>query len=139
MAQLVRDLMTPNPVALAADTPVRQAAQRMRDEDIGDVLVLDGEKLCGIVTDRDLVVRGLAEKDDLANCSLNDVCTKDLVTATADEDADAAISRMRDKAVRRIAVVDGGRPVGVLSLGDAAQAKDPRSVLGDISAAHSNN
>lgn len=111
----------------------------MRDQDIGDVLVADGQRLCGIVTDRDLVVRGLAERDDLANCTLDDVCSKDVATATADEDADEAIQRMREKAVRRIAVVDGGRPIGVLSLGDAAIAKDRGSALGDISAAPSNN
>lgn len=138
MTQLVRDLMTPNPVALPGETSVRQAAQRMREQDIGDVLVLDGEQVCGIVTDRDLVVRGLADRDDLSDCNLNDVCSKELVTATADEDADTAIARMREKAVRRIAVLDGGRPVGVFSLGDAAMEKDPRSVLGDISAARGN-
>lgn len=138
MAQLVRDLMTTNPVALAGDTPVRQAAQQMRDRDVGDVLVLDGDRVCGIVTDRDIVIRGLADQDDLSDCKLNDVCSTSLVSASADEDADAAISRMREHAVRRVAVVDDGRPVGVLSLGDAAIEKDPRSALGDISAARGN-
>src|SRR5690606_26789792 len=64
MAQLVRELMTPQPVALPGDTPVRDAARRMRDDDIGNVLVSDGENVRGIVTDRDLVVRGLADHDD---------------------------------------------------------------------------
>lgn len=138
MAQLVRDLMTSDPVALPGHTPVREAAQRMRDQDIGDVLVLDGEAVCGVVTDRDLVVRALADRDDLSDCHLNDVCSEQLVTAAPDEDADAAIVRMREHAVRRIPVLDGGRPVGVFSLGDAAMEKDPRSALGDISAARGN-
>lgn len=138
MVQLVRDLMTTNPVALPGDTPVRQAAQRMREVDIGDVLVLDGEQVCGIVTDRDLVTRGLADRDDLSTLTLNDVCSKQLVTAVADEDADAAITRMREHAIRRMAVLDDGRPIGVLSLGDAAIEKDPHSALGDISAAQGN-
>lgn len=70
MTQLVRDLMTPDLVALPADTPVRQAALAMRDQDIGDVLVVDGDQLHGIVTDRALAVRGLAERDDLSDCTL---------------------------------------------------------------------
>jgi CBS domain-containing protein len=127
--------MTPDPVAMTADTPVRQAAQAMRDQDIGDVLVVAGDQLHGIVTDRDLVVRGLAERDDLSDCTLGEVCTREPITVTADDDADSAIARMRHNAVRRIPVLDGGRPVGVLSLGDAAIEKDPSSVLADISAA----
>ncbi len=135
MAQLVRDIMTPDPVTLPADTPVRRAAMAMRDQDIGDVLVLDHDELHGIVTDRDLVVRGLADRDDLSDCTLREVCTRQPITATPDDDADSAIARMRQNAVRRIPVVEHGRPVGVLSLGDAAIEKDPNSALANISAA----
>ena len=135
MAQLVRDIMTTDPVAMTADTPVRQAAEAMRDQGIGDVLVVEGDQLHGIVTDRDLVVRGLAERDDLSGCTLGEVCTRQPITATPDDDADSAIARMRHNAVRRIPVLDGGRPVGVLSLGVAAIENDPNSVLADISAA----
>ncbi|WP_233611928.1 CBS domain-containing protein [Amycolatopsis sp. WAC 01376] len=123
------------PVALPADTPVRQAAQAMRDKDIGDVLVLDGDRLAGIVTDRDIVIRAVAGQDNLADCRLRDVCSSQVVTVSPDEDADTAISRMARNAVRRIPVVDNGRPIGVLSLGDAAIEHDPNSVLSEISAA----
>ena len=135
MAQLVRDLMTTDPVALPIDTPVREAAQIMRDQGIGDVLVVTGDRLRGIVTDRDLVVRGLASRDDLSECRLGDVCSEDLVTAEPDEEASAAIERMRTHAVRRIAVVEGDQPVGMLSLGDAAIDRDPGSVLAGIGVA----
>lgn len=135
MAQLVRDIMTPDPVALPADASARQAAQAMRDQDIGAVLVLDGEELHGIVTDRDLVVPGLAERDDLSGVSLREVCTRQPITARPDDDADSVIRRMRQNAVRRIPIIDKGRPVGVLTLGDAAIEKDPGSALADISAA----
>lgn len=134
-AQLVRDLMTPDPVVLPPDTPVREAAQAMRDLDIGDVLVVDGGRLCGIVTDRDLVVRAMADRDDLSGCCVRDVCSEHVVTADLTETADSAIARMRENAVRRIPVVDAGRPVGVFSLGDAAVERDLSSVLGQISAA----
>jgi CBS domain-containing protein len=138
MAQLVRDVMTPDPVALPADAPVRDAALVMRERDIGDVLVVDGGRLRGIVTDRDLVVRGLADRDDLSTCVLGEVCTEGPVVATPDEDADAAIFRMRENAVRRIPVVENGRPVGMFCLGDAAMERDPNSALANISAAPGN-
>lgn len=135
MSQSVREIMTPDPVTLPADTPVREAAVAMRDQGIGDVLVIDGGQLHGIVTDRDLVVRGLAERDDLSGCTLREVCTRQPITVTPDDDAESVIARMRQNAVRRIPVVDGGKPVGVLSLGDAAIENDPDSALADISAA----
>ncbi len=130
--------MTSDPVALPADTPVRDAAIAMRDKDIGDVLVINGNALHGIVTDRDLVVRGLAEDDDLSRCTLGDVCTRQPLTAMPDEDLHAAIARMRENAVRRIPVIEEGKPVGVLSLGDAAIEEDPNSALANISAAPGN-
>ena len=138
MAQLVRDLMTADPVALPAGTSVRDAARTMRERDIGNVLVVDDGRLRGIVTDRDIVVRGLADWDDVSTCSLGDVCSDQLLTATPDEEVDAAVTRMRAASVRRIPVVDDGRPVGVLSLGDAAVDRDPRSALADISADEGN-
>jgi CBS domain-containing protein len=133
MPQLVRELMTTDPVALPADTPLRRAAQAMREHDIGDVLVVDNDQLRGIVTDRDIVVRGLADWDDVSACKLGDVCSDQLLTATPDDDVDTAILRMREASVRRIPVVDNGRPVGVLSIGDAAIERDPNSALADIS------
>lgn len=138
MAQLVRDLMTTNPVALPADTPVRSAAEAMREQDIGDVLVVDGDRLRGIVTDRDIVVRGVADFDDLSTCSLGDVCSDQLLTVSPDDEVDAAVTRMREAAVRRIPVVEGETPVGVLSIGDAAIERDSRSALADISVEEGN-
>jgi CBS domain-containing protein len=122
MTRLVRDLMTPHPVTLQADSSVQNAAEAMREQDIGDVLVVEDGRLRGIVTDRDIVVRGVAHFDDLTACSLGDVCGDQLLTATPDEEADAAITRMREAAVHRIPVVDDGQPVGVLSIGDATGA-----------------
>lgn len=139
MAQLVRELMTPDPVVFSPDTPVRRAAQAMREHDIGDVLVVDGDRLCGIVTDRDLVVRGLAERDDLSDCCLRDVCSDQVVTTALTDTLDTAVARMREHAVRRIPVLDKDKLVGVLSLGDAAVEQDPNSALGQISAAPDNS
>jgi len=134
----VRDVMTPDPVALEGSTPLSEAAKQMKERDIGSVIVLDGEQACGIVTDRDIVVRGVADFEDLSSCSLGDVCSDQLLTATPDEDITAAIGRMREAAVRRIPVVEGGKPVGVLSIGDAAIERDSRSALADISVEEGN-
>jgi CBS domain-containing protein len=138
MPQLVRDLMTSDPVTLPPDTPVRRAAQVMREQDIGDVLVVDGGRLRGIVTDRDIVTRGVADFDDLSTCSLADVCSDQLLTATPTDEVDTAIARMREAAVRRIPVVQDGEPVGILTIGDAAVDRDPDSALAEISAEDGN-
>ncbi|MGW5049595.1 CBS domain-containing protein [Actinokineospora sp. NPDC004072] len=139
MGQALRDVMTPKPVALPGSTAVRDAALKMRERDIGNVLVVDDGELAGIVTDRDIVVRAVAERDNLADCHLSDVCTDQIVTASPDDDIDAAVERMREHAVRRIVVVDNGKPVGIFSLGDAALEKDSDSALGDISSATANS
>ncbi|HEY7594488.1 MAG TPA: CBS domain-containing protein [Actinophytocola sp.] len=130
--------MTADPVTMPADTPVQRAAQAMREHDIGDVLVVDDGRLRGIVTDRDIVIRGLADFEDMSTCSLGDVCSDQLLTVTPDEEATEAITRMREAAVRRIPVVDGDRAVGVLSIGDAAIDRDSRSALADISVEQGN-
>ncbi|WP_298182688.1 CBS domain-containing protein [Saccharomonospora sp.] len=138
MAQLVRDLMTPQPVTMPGDAPARDAARRMRDDDIGDVLVVDEGQLRGIVTDRDLVIRGLAERDNLSNTRLRELCSENLTTARPDEEASNVIAKMREHAIRRIPVVEDGDAIGVFSIGDAAMERDPNSALGDISAAQGN-
>ncbi|WP_055590912.1 CBS domain-containing protein [Peterkaempfera griseoplana] len=138
MATQVCDVMTRSPVAVAPQTPVIEAAQRMRDENIGAVLVTEGDELQGLVTDRDLAVRVLAEGGDIAHKTVQDACSADLVAVRPDDDIDQAIQLMRDKAIRRLPVVEGGQPVGIISLGDLALERDPHSALGDISDAEPN-
>ena len=139
MAQTIADVMTPNPVTLSADASVVEAALVMRDNDIGDVIVCDDQTVCGIVTDRDLVVRALAERVDPQQVALRDICTQQVTTVQPDTSVDEAVKLMRENALRRLPVVDGKRPVGVVSLGDLAAAKDPNSALADISSAAPNN
>lgn len=137
--QTVADVMTDRVVALAADAPVREAAEAMRDNDIGDVIVLDEGKVRGIVTDRDLVVRVVAERLDPTDAHLADVCSANVIAARPDTTVDDAVRAMRERAVRRLPVVDSeGRPVGVVSLGDLARAQAPQSALADISNAPPN-
>lgn len=135
MAQKVREVMTSAPVTLRPGQPLTTAAAAMRDQGIGAVLVADDGTLKGIVSDRDIVVRAVADGRDPGSTTLADVCSSDLVTVTPDEDADEAVRRMRQHAIRRIPVVaEGGKPVGIVSIGDLAIERDERSALADISA-----
>lgn len=140
MSQRIADVMTKDPVALDTNTDLQKAAQAMRDNHIGDVIVTkpDGSP-CGIVTDRDIVVNGIAEGADPVATPLDDVCNHRLITVSADDPVAAAVSAMEEHAIRRLPVVDNGSLVGVVSLGDLAIERDRESALGEISAAPPNN
>lgn len=138
MPQHVSDIMTSAPVTVEPQTSVTAVARIMRDQDLGAVLVTDGDELRGLVTDRDLVVRSLADGGDPEQITVAGVCSDDLVTLTPEDDLDRAVELMREHAVRRIPVVDHGRPVGIVALGDLAMERDPESALGDISVARPN-
>jgi CBS domain-containing protein len=134
----IREHMTPDPVTLSSSTTVFDAARQMRDADIGDVIVEDDGQLVGVATDRDIVVRAVAEGRDPKSTTLRDVCTGSLVVVGPDDPVEDAERLMREHAIRHIAVVEKGRPVGVVSIGDLAVDLDRRSALADISAAPSN-
>jgi CBS domain-containing protein len=139
MAPTVRDVMTANPVTLPAEAPVLDAAKKMKEADIGDVIVLDGDRICGLVTDRDIVVRVLAEEREPAGTKLGEICSRELATVSPDDDLTQAGDLMRERTVRRVPVVEDGKPVGIVSMGDLALERDPDSALGEISAAAPNN
>jgi CBS domain-containing protein len=122
MAQHVRDLMIPNPVTLSASSTLVDAAMAMRDFDVGAVVVLENGQVCGIATDRDIVVRAIANGNYPATTTLAEVCSRELVTVAPSDTVDEAVRLMRDKAIRRVPVVENGQPVGILSIGDPAGA-----------------
>lgn len=134
----VADVMTPNPVCLDDSCTVTEAARTMRDADIGPVIVTAQDRI-GIVTDRDIVTRVIADGRDPDQVTLTELATWDPACVSPDDPVEDAISLMRERAIRRVPVVDGGRPVGVLSLGDLAIDRDPDSALADISRAAPNN
>ena len=139
MPDTLADVMTRDPIVFEASSPVAEAARAMRDNDTGDVLVAEDGTLCGIVTDRDIVVRAVAEEADLSSLPLSDVCTSDVTALSPDDSVEQAIQVMREQDVRRLPVVEDGRPVGIVTLGDLAVEQDPGSVLSDISASAPNN
>lgn len=136
--QIVDEVMTRHPRTVSDSTPVRAAAHEMKNAGVGAVIVERDGKLCGIVTDRDIVVRCLAEGANCDETPVGSICSPELITLSPRDSIDRAISLMRDKAVRRIPVVENDRAVGILSLGDLALARDPKSALGGISAAPPN-
>jgi CBS domain-containing protein len=135
----VREVMTPDPIVLDGGASVAEAAKAMKTHDVGDVLVrCDGDRY-GIVTDRDLVVRCLADGGDAPRRKrLDDVCSKEIEALEPGADVSEAVRLMEEKAIRRIPVVEDGRLVGIVSLGDLAIVRDPDSALGQISAAPPN-
>lgn len=137
--ETIADIMTPDPVVQSVDTTLTEAARVMRDDDIGDVLVERDGSLCGIVTDRDIVVRAVADGAALNELRLGDICSTELISIEPDAPVEDAIALMRNKALRRIAVCEEGEPVGIVSMGDLAVLRDPRSALADVSAADPNH
>ncbi len=139
MAQTVGQVMTTDPVTLPPSSTLVEAALAMRGAGTGDVVVtLDGQAR-GIVTDRDIVVRGVAEGLDPRTATLVEVASEQLVCVTADQSVDEAVQLMRHLAVRRLPVVDeDDQLVGVISLGDLAVELDSGSALADVSAAPPN-
>jgi CBS domain-containing protein len=125
-------------VALPGTASVHEAARAMRDADIGDVIVIENERVCGIITDRDIVVRTVAEARDPATTTLADLCSHPLTTVTPTDSIEHAVQLMRAKAIRRLPVVEGGQAVGIVSLGDLAVEREPGSALGEISGAPPN-
>ena len=135
MPQSLRDVMTPDPITVHATSSVVEAAQRMRDAAVGPVIVVDERGVCGIVTDRDITIRAVAEGRNPSEIAVDEICSHDVVSLSTDDSVDQALQVMRENAIRRVAVVEGDRPVGIVSLGDVAMEQEPDSALADISEA----
>lgn len=136
---LVQDVMTPNPRTASPETNLTEIAHMMRANDTGFIPVVEDGQLTGVVTDRDIVIRAIAEGVSPDACRAKDVCSTDIVAVRASESANTAAQYMRDAQVRRVAVVDDDRFVGVVAIGDLAHVLDPDSALADISSAPPSN
>ena len=138
MPNLVSEIMTTHPESLPANATVAEAARIMREKNIGDIIVLENDIVCGIVTDRDIVIRGLATGGG-PETKLADVCSKEVTTLPIDSKIGDAVKLMEEKALRRLPVVDDGKPVGIVTLGDLELIRDRDSALGQVSAAPPNS
>ena len=128
---LVRHAMTEAPQTARPDLNAADAAALMRDLDVGVIPVAEQERLLGLVTDRDLVLRVLAERKDPLDVRLGDIATKSPVTVSPDERLSNARDLMSEHRIRRLPVVKGEQLVGILSLGDVAQADESERAVGE--------
>lgn len=137
MTQPLRQVMTEAIVVMPSSATLIDAAREMRERDIGDVIVVEGDRISGILTDRDIVVRAVADEMPM-DTSVGGFASSDLVVLDADADVEEAVRLMRERAVRRIPVVEEDVPVGIVSIGDLAVLFDEDSALADISGAEPN-
>jgi CBS domain-containing protein len=137
MGTNVRDVMTARPHCAAPDTPLTEVAQLMETQDVGAIPVLDGERLAGMITDRDIVLRAIAKERDPRGMATEEISSGELVTVGPDHDLSEALQLMAQHQVRRLPVVDDeNRLVGMVSQADIAlEAKDESvgEMLADIS------
>lgn len=135
MPESIREVMTTDPQTVDASDTLVDAAKAMKDRDVGSLVATEQGTVTGIVTDRDIVIRGIAEQADPQTARVGDIATEELTALSPGDSVEDAIKAMRDQDVRRLPVVEDGIAVGIVSLGDLAVDRDPESVLADISAA----
>lgn len=110
----------------------------MREHGIGVLVVMENGELFGVVTDRDIVVRGIAQGKNPEEMPVKEIASREVKVTSPDANIDDAVETMREQSIRRLPVVEGKSVVGVISLGDVALQKQPESALGDISSAPPN-
>jgi CBS domain-containing protein len=140
MTKSVREVMTPKVQSVSGDEPLVEAARLMKVQDVGSLPVVDGGRLVGTLTDRDIVLRAVAEGADMKSVHVSDIASHQPVTVSPDQDLDEALSLMAKHRVRRLPVVEGGALVGILSQADVAleaKEKDTGALLEEISRATS--
>ena len=136
----VREIMTKQPTTVEPDATLGEVATLMKQEDCGSIPVVEGGRLVGIVTDRDIVVRGIAAGADPKTQRVSKVMSSDPVTVGPNDDIDAAEKKMADRQIRRLPVVDGGKLVGLIVTAQIARAGNESKVgetLKEISASRS--
>jgi len=120
----VRDAMTEDPRSIGASASVVEAARLMREDDIGSLPITDDEKLVGMITDRDITTRVVAEAADPGMTAVGDVFSRDLISVEPDKDLEEALQLMARHQVRRLPVVENGRLVGIVAQADIALSEN---------------
>jgi len=134
--QTIQDIMTRDVQTISSQETIQRAAQLMDELNVGAIPVLDGDKLVGMITDRDITVRSVAAGQDPRSAKVTDAMSKDVRTCTAGQSVAEVLSQMGDKQIRRLPVVDeSGKVIGIVSLGDVAtsDAADVDVALDEIS------
>ena len=134
----VREIMTSNVECLAPDASLKDIAQEMKSLDVGFIPVCENDRLVGTVTDRDIVIRAVAEGMDINTCKARNIMSREIIYAFDDDDVKTVAEKMREKDVRRILILDKEkRLVGVVSIGDISKVEEKVSgkTLRDIAEA----
>jgi CBS domain-containing protein len=139
-----RDVMTRNPECVSERDSIRDVARIMKDTDTGVVPVVEGRKIVGLITDRDIVVRGLADGKDLTSASVGDVMTRQVKSVREETPIDEVLNVMTSAEIRRVTVVNANNElVGIVSIGDISKHTRQDNQVGkaieDISQAPPNN
>ena len=136
MGMSIRDVMTSEVKACEPTATVAEAAKVMAQEDVGPVPIVEDGRLTGIVTDRDIVVKAVAEGKDMNATTVREIASRDLITVSPDDDLNDALNLMAENQVRRLPVVDGDRLVGIVAQADVARTgrdKKTGAVVEEIS------
>jgi CBS domain-containing protein len=129
MAKTITDVMSVNPCSIDADKPVAHAAKMMKDEDVGLAPIVEGNRLVGTLTDRDIVTRVVAEGRDPQSVTVREVASTQLVTIDPQEDLDEALRLMASNQIRRLPVVEeDGRLIGVVAQADIAREAKEKDI-----------
>ena len=129
MGKSIQDVMTSNPCAIDANQPVSYAAKMMKGEDVGLAPIVEGDRLVGALTDRDITVRVVAEGKDPQTVKVREVASTDVITVDPQQDLDEALKLMARHQVRRLPVVEeDGRLVGVVAQADVAEEAKAKKV-----------
>jgi CBS domain-containing protein len=127
----IKDIMTNNVVSVKLETPITEVTKIIKDNNVGSVPVCDGQRVVGIVTDRDIVLRGIAMDKDINTLKAKDVMTAKVTTVDSNSDVNSASNIMAEKQIRRLPVVDGNNLVGIVSIGDIAVRNSLQDDAGD--------
>ena len=139
MAKDIREVMTKDPRTVRPGDSIIDAARAMREDAFGVAIVEEDGKIRGLLTDRDIVVRVVAEGQDPSRTKVADVASEEIATVTPDQEIGDAVRLMGEKHVRRLPVVEDGKPVGIVAMGDLTIERDLSWALADISAAPPND
>lgn len=129
----ISDVMTKNPILISKETTVLEAAKRMKESNCGILPIANEEEVCGVVTDRDIVVQAVAEGENLENKPVKEIMTEDICFCNEDDPLDKAVHTMNDKKVRRILVLNENKDLtGILSLADVINRVEDKSTLASL-------
>lgn len=127
-----KEIMTSEVVSVDRETPIKEAAVKMAETDVGSVIVNDNDSLIGIITDRDITIRAVANNDDLKNITCEDIMSSDVITANTNANMEEVIDLMSENQIKRIPIVENNQVVGIISLRDISQSYEWDDEAGEV-------